>query len=130
MLTELDGIEDLKGVIVLAASNRPDIIDPALLRTGRFDVQLELPIPDEKARLEIFRVHTRNKPLADDVNLGNLAKLTEGMVGSDIQAVSRIASTRAIREFIDSEEKDLTKFKISNRHFASALETIKDNEKR
>ena len=130
LLTELDGIEDLKGVIVLAATNRPDIIDPALLRMGRFDLRLELPIPDEKARLEIFRVHTRNKPLADDVDLGSLAKLTEGMVGSDIQAVSRIASTRAIREFIDSEEKDLTKFKISSRHFHSALETMKDNEKR
>ncbi len=84
LLTELDGIEELKGVVVLAASNRPDIIDPALLRAGRFDFQLELPIPDEKTRLEIFKVHTRGKPLADDVDLESLAKVTEGMVGSDI----------------------------------------------
>ena len=123
LLTELDGIEELKGVVVLAASNRPDIIDPAILRAGRFDFQLELPIPDEKTRLEIFKVHTRGKPLASDVDLKSLAKLTEGMVGSDIEAVSKQASMLAIREFINQEEKDLTKFKISDRHFRSALET-------
>jgi len=124
LLTELDGIEELKGVVVLAASNRPDIIDPALLRAGRFDFQLELPIPDEKTRLEIFEVHTRDKPLASDVDLGSLAKLTEGMVGSDIEAASRRASMLAIREFINREKKDLTKFKISARHFSTALETM------
>jgi len=124
LLTELDGIEELKGVVVLAASNRPDIIDPALLRAGRFDFQLELPIPDEKTRLEIFKVHTRGKPLADDVDVESLAKATEGLVGSDIEAVSKRASVLAIREFINQEEKDLTKFKISARHFSSALETM------
>ena len=125
LLTELDGIEELKGVVVLAASNRPDIIDPALLRAGRFDLQLELPVPDKKARLEIFKVHTRGKPLADDVDLESLAKVTEGMVGSDIEAASRRASMLAIREFINQEEKDLTKFKISARHFSRALETMR-----
>jgi len=124
LLTELDGIEELKGVVVLAASNRPDIIDPALLRAGRFDFQLELPVPDKKARLEIFKVHTRGKPLADDVGLESLAKVTEGMVGSDIEAASRRASMLAIREFINQEKKDLAKFKISTRHFSSALETM------
>jgi len=123
LLTELDGIEELKGVVVLAASNRPDIIDPALLRAGRFDFQLELPIPDEKTRLEIFKVHTRGKPLADDVDLESLAKATEGMVGSDIEAVSKWASMLAIREFINQKKKDVTKFKISARHFSSAQET-------
>jgi len=124
LLTELDGIEELKGVVVLAASNRPDIIDPALLRAGRFDLQLELPVPDEKTRLEIFRVHTRGKPLAEDIDLKSLAKATEGMVGSDIEAICRRASMMAIREFISQEEKDLTKFKISARHFGKALETM------
>jgi len=124
LLTELDGIEELKGVVVLAASNRPDIIDPALLRSGRFDFQLELPIPDEKTRLEIFKVHTRGKPLADDVDVESLAKATEGLVGSDIEAVSKRASVLAIREFINQEKKDLTKFKISARHFRSELETV------
>jgi len=124
LLTELDGIEELKGVMVLAASNRPDIIDPALLRAGRFDFQLELPIPDEKTRLEIFEVHTRDKPLAPDVDLKSLAKVTEGMVGSDIEAASRRASMLAIREFINQNEKDLAKFRISAGHFSEALETI------
>ena len=131
LLTEMDGIEELKGVTILAASNRPDIIDPALLRSGRFDFRLDLPVPDEKMRLEIFKVHTRNKPLGDDVDLGELAKLAEGWVGSDIEAASRIASIQAIREFIKSEEKDITKFKTSARHFRNAMETIrKTNEKR
>jgi len=125
LLTELDGIEELKGVLVLAASNRPDIIDPALLRAGRFDLQLELPIPDEETRLEIFKVHTRGKPLADDVDLESLAKATEGMVGSDIEAVSKRASILAIREFINQKKKDVTKFKISARHFSSALKTMR-----
>jgi transitional endoplasmic reticulum ATPase len=123
-LTELDGIEELKGVVVLAATNRPDIIDPALLRAGRFDLQLELPIPDEEMRLDIFKVHTRGKPLADDVDLDSLAKVTEGMVGSDIEAISRRASMVAIREFISQEEKDFTKFKISARHFSEALKIM------
>ncbi len=124
LLTELDGIEELKGVMVLAATNRPDIIDPALLRAGRFDLQWELPVPDEKARLEIFKVHTRGKPLADDVDLQSLAKVTDGMVGSDIEAISRRASMLAIREFISQEERDLSQFKISSRHFGDALETM------
>jgi transitional endoplasmic reticulum ATPase len=123
-LTELDGIEELKGVVVLAATNRPDIIDPALLRAGRFDFQLELPIPDERTRLEIFKVHTRGKPLASDVNLESLAKITEGMVGSDIEAISRKASMLAIREFINQEEEDATKLKIEARHFREALKTM------
>jgi len=123
-LTELDGIEELKGVVVLAASNRPDIIDPALLRAGRFDFQLELPVPDEKTRLEIFKVHTRGKPLADDVDLESLAGATDSMVGSDIEAISRRASMLAIREFINHEEKDLDKFKITARHFSQALEMV------
>jgi transitional endoplasmic reticulum ATPase len=127
-LTELDGIEELKGVVVLAASNRPDIIDPALLRAGRFDIQLELPIPDEATRLAIFRIHTKGKPLNKDVDLESLAKATEGMVGSDIEATSRTASMLAIREFINLDEKDFTKFKISARHFSEALEARRKNK--
>jgi len=123
-LTELDGIEELKGVMVLAATNRPDIIDPALLRAGRFDLQLELPIPDREARLAILKIHTRGKPLAEDVDLESLAKATEGMVGSDLEAVSRRASMLAIREFINQQEKDWNKFKIEARHFSDVLETM------
>lgn len=124
-LTELDGIEELKGVVVLAASNRPDIIDPALLRAGRFDIQLELPIPDEATRLAIFKVHTGGKPLAEDVSLESLSKASEGMVGADIEAICRRASMLAIREFINQGRKDLNKFKINVRHFNNAVEAIK-----
>jgi transitional endoplasmic reticulum ATPase len=123
LLAELDGIEKLDGVVVLAASNRPDIIDPALLRTGRFDFQLELPIPDEKMRLEIFKIHTRGKPLASDVDLDALARATEGMVGSDIEAISRRAAMLAIREFINNKQ-DSAQFRISARNFNQALEAV------
>ena len=107
----------------MAASNRPDIIDPALLRAGRFDFHLELPVPDEETRLAIFKIHTGGKPLADDVDLECLAKATEGMVGADIEAISRSASMLAIREFINQEQKDFVKFKIDARHFNEALDT-------
>ena len=130
LLTELDGIEELKGIVVLAASNRPDIIDPALLRPGRFDVQLELPVPDEKTRLEIFKIHTRDKPLANDVKLESLAKTTEGLVGSGIEGICRSASMLAIREFVNElgsrpEASEISAFKIAAKHFEQALETVR-----
>lgn len=128
-LTELDGIEELKGVIVLAATNRPDIIDPALLRTGRFDLQLELPVPDEKAKLEIFRIHTNGKPLAGDVNLEALSNITEGLVGSDIEAICRRAAILAIREFVEGvgpkpKPSEVASFQIAARHFDEAIRTL------
>ena len=130
LLTELDGIEELKGIVVLAASNRPDIIDPALLRPGRFDIQLELPVPDEKTRLEIFRIHTKDKPLANDVKLESLAKTTEGLVGSGIEGICRSASMLAIREFVNElgsrpEASEISAFKIAAKHFEQALETVR-----
>ncbi len=103
LLAEMDGIEELKGVVVLAATNRWDIVDPALLRPGRFEVLVELPMPDREARLAIFRVHTRGKPLAPDVNLGELAERTEGMMGADIEGLCRQAAMLAIREFLEEQ---------------------------
>ncbi|KUH33235.1 AAA family ATPase [Thermococcus celericrescens] len=97
LLTEMDGIQENSGVVVIAATNRPDIIDPALLRPGRFDRLILVPAPDEKARLEIFKVHTRNVPLAEDVKLEELAKRTEGYTGADIEAVVREAAMLAMR---------------------------------
>lgn len=131
-LTELDGMEELKGVIVLAATNRLDIIDPALLRAGRFDFQMELPIPDAQARWEIFNIHTREKPLAADVELKALADATDGLVGADIEAICRRASMLAIREFLDkhstskpeSKKADFSRAKISNRHFEEAIRAL------
>ncbi len=126
-LTELDGIEELKGIVVLAATNRLDIIDQALLRAGRFDFHLELPAPDQKARLEIFKVHTRDKPLGPNVDLESLAKSTEGLMGSDIESVCRKAAMMAIREFIESGKEDYADFKISNQHFKKSLTPTTDN---
>ena len=112
-------------MIVLAATNRIDIIDPALLRAGRFDIQLELPMPDEPARLAIFQVHSKGKPLAEDVDLRELARATEGLAGSDIEAMCRMASMLAIREFLNLGRSDADKLVISAKHFHEALEARK-----
>ena len=115
LLTEMDGIEELWGVVVLAATNRPDLIDPALLRPGRLDLILEMPVPDESARLEIFNIHTKGKLIGDDIDLIRLARMTEGYVGADIEFICRRASMLAIRDFIcrvaDFEEKEGIRFR-------------------
>jgi transitional endoplasmic reticulum ATPase len=123
-LTELDGLEELKGVLVLAATNRKDLIDSAILRQGRFDFVLEFPLPDEGARREIFSVRTRGKPLAGDVDLQSLAHQTEGLAGSDIEAICREASLSAIRESIQSGHQQ-NKLKISQKHFKQAMDWLK-----
>lgn len=127
LLTEMDGIEELKGVVVLAATNRLDLVDPAILRSGRFDLLLDLPVPDENTRFEIFKIHTKGKPVDKDVDLKKLAKETEKMVGSDIEFICRKASMFAIREFINqsTETRKLKKdLKISERHFEDALKLV------
>ncbi|ADB58169.1 CDC48 family AAA ATPase [Archaeoglobus profundus] len=118
LLTELDGLEELEGVVVIGATNRPDIIDPALLRPGRFDRLVYVRPPDKKSRLAIFKIHTRNMPLAEDVDLEELADMTEGYVGADIEAVCREAVMLALREDINAE-------KVHMRHFLEALRKIK-----
>jgi transitional endoplasmic reticulum ATPase len=120
-LTELDGIEELKGVIVLAATNRLDILDLAVLRAGRFDLLLELPVPDEKTRLEIFKIHTKGKPLAKEIDLKALARATANCVGSDIESICRRASLSAIRDYVGKEKKDHLNFEIKAKHFDQAI---------
>lgn len=123
MLTELDGLEDLKGVVVIGATNRPDIIDEALLRPGRFDRILEVPAPDKEARKHIFQIHTRKKPLESDVNLDKLVEMTEGMTGADIAALVNAAAMSAIKEHV--RQKSRSKLRISMIHFETALNKIK-----
>jgi transitional endoplasmic reticulum ATPase len=124
-LTEMDGIEELKGIIVLAATNRIDIVDPALLRAGRFDRLLELPLPDEKDRLAILRVHTRGKPLAADVDLEALARNAEGFSGADLDGLCREAGLAAIREFLaKGTEQPIAAFEIGAKHFQRASEEV------
>jgi len=104
LLTEMDGIAALEDVVVIGATNRPDILDPAILRPGRFDRLIYVPPPDEKARLEIFKIHTRNMPLAEDVDLERLARMTEGYSGADIEAVCREAAMNALRRDINAKQ--------------------------
>ncbi|MBU4580754.1 CDC48 family AAA ATPase [Patescibacteria group bacterium] len=131
-LTEMDGIEELKGVVVLAATNRLDLVDPAILRSGRFDILFELPKPDEKTREEIFKIHTKNKPLAKEINLKEFAKDTEGKVGADIEFICRKAAMLAIREYIEKHRPEgsglasdsqsrKSELKISKQHFEEAV---------
>ncbi|MDP3786599.1 MAG: AAA family ATPase, partial [Candidatus Omnitrophota bacterium] len=134
-LTEMDGIEELKGVVVLAATNRLDMVDPAILRSGRFDILFELPKPDEKTREEIFKIHTKNKPLAKEINLKEFAKDTEGKVGADIEFICRKAAMLAIREYIEPQNSKSKaqglELKITKRHFEEALAlVIKTEQKR
>ncbi len=115
LLTELDGLEELHNVVVIGATNRPDIIDPALLRPGRFDEMILVPVPDANTRYEIFRVQTKNMPLANDVNLEELVKLTEDFTGADIAAVCKKAGRLAMREDINARV-------VRRSHFLAAIE--------
>jgi transitional endoplasmic reticulum ATPase len=117
LLTEMDGIEDLKGILVLAATNRLDILDPAILRAGRFDFHLEISAPNESAREAIFRIHTRGKPIGPDVNLKNLAAASGGLVGADIESICRNAALSAIRSSIQSGGSDDTQVFITAKDF-------------
>jgi len=118
LLTELDGLEGLKGVVVIGATNRPDIIDPALVRSGRFDRLVLVGPPDRTGRKEIFQIHTKNMPLADDVDFDHLADLTEGYVGSDIELVCREAAMESLREDFDDG-------KVRLAHFLEALKRVR-----
>ncbi|MBU3905154.1 MAG: CDC48 family AAA ATPase [Nanoarchaeota archaeon] len=117
LLTEMSGLEDLTGVVVLAATNRPDIMDPALLRPGRFDKMIYVPAPDEKTREEILKVHTKDMPLRS-VDLKKLADRTDRYSGADLEALSREAAMISLREDMKSKE-------VKKAHFDKALETIK-----
>jgi transitional endoplasmic reticulum ATPase len=113
LLTEISGLEELKNVVVIAATNRPDMIDPALLRPGRIDRFVLIPPPDEKSRLEILKVHTKNMPLKQ-VDLKLIAKRTEGFSGADLEAICREAAMNALREDMKSKE-------VKTKHFEEAL---------
>ncbi|MEE8181711.1 MAG: AAA family ATPase, partial [Candidatus Thorarchaeota archaeon] len=117
LLTEMDGLESMKDVIVLAATNRPELIDRALLRTGRFDRFVYVPAPDKKSREKIFEIYTKNMPLDEDVAIKKLVEMTEYFVGGDVEALCREAGMRALRENMDAKI-------VSMKHFNDALKSL------
>ncbi len=131
LLTELDGLEELQKVVVLAATNRPDIVDPALLRPGRFDRVLKVPAPDKKARLEILKLHTAKNPLAPDVDLTRVAEKTEGYTGADLAGLASTAVMIALEELVtkyktvEEVRKHSAEVKVTAKHFDKAMEKIK-----
>ena len=129
MLTEMDGVEDGMGqVTILAATNRPDMIDKALMRPGRLDRIVYVPLPDAETRFEIIKVHTKDKPLAEDVQLEELQRLTEGYSGAEIAAACNEAAMKALEENVKNlkhcSATDILHQAIMQKHFDIALKTI------
>ncbi|MGA2700021.1 MAG: CDC48 family AAA ATPase [Isosphaeraceae bacterium] len=123
-LAEMDGVEDLNGVLVLGATNRPDILDPALMRPGRFDIQIAIPLPDRVGRQQIFQIGLRDKPLAGKVDFAALAEATEGFSGAEVRAVCTRAAWAAIREAVAKSEpaqESVPQVSITRDHLKSAL---------
>jgi len=118
LLTSIDGLESMQGVVVIGATNRPDIIDPGLLRPGRFDRLILIRAPDKKVRLEILKIHTKGMPLAEDVDINELANICENYSGADLEALCREAAMIAVRE--DSNAK-----KVKKKHFTKAMESVR-----
>ncbi|HXG30244.1 MAG TPA: AAA family ATPase, partial [Thermodesulfobacteriota bacterium] len=121
LLTEMDGIEELRGFVILAATNKIDMVDPALLRPGRFDLFLQIPYPDENALFQILKIHTRGKPLARDVNLKGMVGMIKGFSGADVQLLCQRASIIAIREHLKRGKGVL---RVRQAHFEEALKEV------
>jgi transitional endoplasmic reticulum ATPase len=126
LLTEMDGVEELKGVLVIAATNRKDMLDPALLRPGRFDLLIEMPTPDAGARAKIFEVCLKGKPLAKGVRLTDLAQRTEGATGADIDSICRRAAFLAVRDFLATHaDEDAASLRITDEKLRAAIRDIR-----
>jgi len=119
LLTELDGVEELKDVVFIAATNRPDLVDPGLLRPGRIDKLIEVKAPDERARIDIFKIHTKGVPLGRDVSIEELSKKTEGFSGADIEGLVREAA------LISLKESKMQASKVELSHFLEAMKKAK-----
>ncbi len=118
LLTSVDGLEDLEGVVIIGATNRPDMVDTALLRAGRFDRLIQVPVPDRDAREEILEIHMDSMPLNEDVNIGELVGVTDGYVGADIENLCREAAMLALRD-----DKEATE--VEYHHFTEALKVVR-----
>lgn len=129
-LAEMDGLEELQGVVVIAASNRPALIDPALLRPGRFDDLVYVPVPDREGRLHILKIHTSKMPLGDDVDLEKLADQTNGYTGADLEDLTRRAGLQALRENIDAPEIQMRFFEQAQKETRASVTEEMEREYR
>jgi transitional endoplasmic reticulum ATPase len=118
LLAEMDGLEDLKDILIIGATNRPDMLDTALLRPGRFDKILLVNAPEEEGRLNILKIHTKGMPLAKDVNIKDLAKKTIGYTGADLESLTRESAMLSLRE-------DINSLQVKKKHFEEALKKVK-----
>lgn len=134
ILSEMDGLEELHNITIIAATNRPDIIDPALLRPGRLDRLVYIAPPDEKSRYEIFKIYLSDKPLGNDVDIEKLSEDTENFTGADIAAVCNEATMLAIREYVNSgkstDEASISDLKVGYHHFRDAMAKLKPQSKK
>lgn len=125
LLTEIDGLEELHNVLIIGATNRVELIDDALLRPGRFDRILQVPLPDAKGRQNILEIHTKKKPLADKIDLAKLVELTDGFSGAEIEGVCNRAAMMAVRRYVDSGSKSVKSIKVTQEDFESAIKKIR-----
>jgi transitional endoplasmic reticulum ATPase len=125
LLTEIDGLEELHDVMIIGATNRVDLIDSALLRPGRFDRIIEVPLPDTKGRENIFKIHTRKKPLADGINFAKLVQSTDGFSGAEIEGVCNRAAMNSMRRYVDRKEKDVKSIKVTQEDFEIAIKKMR-----
>jgi transitional endoplasmic reticulum ATPase len=130
LLAEMDGLEELRGVVVIAASNRPALLDPALLRPGRFDDLIYVPVPAREGRLHILRIHTRNMPLGEDVDIEALADRTEGYTGADLEDLVRRAGMQALRDDLDVELVGMNYFEAALKETRASVTPEMDREYR
>ena len=125
ILTEIDGLEELNNVLIIAATNRLDIVDEAFLRPGRFDRIIKVPNPDEKGRQHIFEIHTKSKPLTNDVKISEIVKLTDNFSGAEIAAVANRAAIAALRRYVSGKSKNVKEIKITQQDLIDAVDKVK-----
>jgi transitional endoplasmic reticulum ATPase len=129
ILTEIDGLEELNNVLIIGATNRLDIVDEALLRPGRFDRIIKVPNPDEKGRQHIFEIHTKKKPLASDVKIPEIVKITDDFSGAEIAAVANRAAIAALKRYVSVKSKNVKEIKITQQDLIDAVDKVRPRKK-
>ena len=125
ILTEIDGLEELHNVLIIGATNRLDIVDPAILRPGRFDRIIEVPLPDAKGRSNIFKIHTKKKPLAKDVDLEKIVERTNGFSGAEIAAIANRAGIAALKRYVNGKLSSVKEIEITQNDLIDAIRKVK-----